>query len=94
MWQEHHSIKNGRPYDAQVIYGDTDSVMVKFGYKDLATCMKIGEEAAAYVSTKFKDPIKLEFEKVYFPYLLINKSVMLDCIGQDLKSLTNGYKRN
>lgn len=71
--QEHYSIKNGHPYDAQVIYGDTDSVMVKFGYKDLATCMKIGEEAAAYVSTKFKDPIKLEFEKVYFPYLLINK---------------------
>lgn len=35
--------------------------------------MKLGEEAANYVSTKFKNPIKLEFEKVYFPYLLINK---------------------
>lgn len=71
--QEKYSIKNGYPYDAQVIYGDTDSVMVKFGYQDLETCMKIGEEAAAYVSTKFVNPIKLEFEKVYFPYLLINK---------------------
>ena len=56
-----------------MIYGDTDSVMVKFGYQDLETCMKLGEEAANYVSTKFKNPIKLEFEKVYFPYLLINK---------------------
>ncbi|CUM62856.1 uncharacterized protein PRCAT00000415001 [Priceomyces carsonii] len=71
--QECYSIKNGHPYDAEVIYGDTDSVMVKFGYQDLATCMKLGEEAARFVSTKFKDPIKLEFEKVYFPYLLINK---------------------
>lgn len=71
--QEFYSMKNGHPYDAQVIYGDTDSVMVKFGYSDLETCMKLGEEAAAYVSTKFKTPIKLEFEKVYFPYLLINK---------------------
>lgn len=71
--QEYYSIKNGHPYDAEVIYGDTDSVMVKFGYLDLETCMKFGEEAANYVSTKFKDPIKLEFEKVYFPYLLINK---------------------
>lgn len=71
--QEHYSIKNGHPYDAQVIYGDTDSVMVKFGYNDLETCMKLGEEAANYVSTKFINPIKLEFEKVYFPYLLINK---------------------
>lgn len=71
--QDFYSIKNGHPYDAQVIYGDTDSVMVKFGYSDLETCMKLGEEAAEYVSTKFINPIKLEFEKVYFPYLLINK---------------------
>ena len=35
--------------------------------------MKLGEEAAGYVSSKFIKPIKLEFEKVYFPYLLINK---------------------
>jgi DNA polymerase delta subunit 1 len=33
----------------------------------------LGEEAANYVSSKFIKPIKLEFEKVYFPYLLINK---------------------
>lgn len=71
--QNKYSIKNGFPFDAQVIYGDTDSVMVKFGYDDLETCMKLGQEAADYVSTKFKNPIKLEFEKVYFPYLLINK---------------------
>ena len=32
-----------------------------------------GSEAADLVSTKFIKPIKLEFEKVYFPYLLINK---------------------
>lgn len=71
--QEHYSIANGYKYDADVIYGDTDSVMVKFGYDDLETCMKMGEKAAEYVSSKFINPIKLEFEKVYFPYLLINK---------------------
>ncbi|KAI9893552.1 MAG: DNA-directed DNA polymerase delta [Vezdaea aestivalis] len=64
---------NGYGHDAQVIYGDTDSVMVKFGTGDLAEAMKIGEEAANFVSGKFINPIKLEFEKVYFPYLLINK---------------------
>lgn len=71
--QDHYNTSNGFTYDAQVIYGDTDSVMVKFGHSDLETCMKLGEEAANFVSTKFKSPIKLEFEKVYFPYLLINK---------------------
>lgn len=47
--------------------------MVKFGTTALAEAMKLGEEAAQYVSSKFVKPIKLEFEKVYFPYLLINK---------------------
>ncbi|KAK2781223.1 DNA-directed DNA polymerase delta [Onygenales sp. PD_12] len=68
-----YTIANGYSHDAQVIYGDTDSVMVKFGVKDLAEAMKLGQEAADYVSSKFLKPIKLEFEKVYFPYLLINK---------------------
>jgi DNA polymerase delta subunit 1 len=33
----------------------------------------IGAEAAELITAKFVRPIKLEFEKVYFPYLLINK---------------------
>jgi len=71
--EKKYTIANGYSHDAQVIYGDTDSVMVKFGVEDLATAMKLGEEAAQFVSSKFIRPIKLEFEKVYFPYLLINK---------------------
>ena len=33
----------------------------------------LGSEAAEFVTAKFVKPIKLEFEKVYFPYLLISK---------------------
>ncbi len=64
---------NGYSFNAEVIYGDTDSVMVKFGVDSVAEAMKLGEEAAGAVTEKFVKPIKLEFEKVYFPYLLINK---------------------
>ncbi|XP_065340551.1 DNA polymerase delta catalytic subunit [Cloeon dipterum] len=64
---------NGYEFDAQVIYGDTDSVMIKFGVDDIKEAMKLGTEAADYVTSKFVRPIKLEFEKVYWPYLLINK---------------------
>ena len=35
--------------------------------------IQLGKEAADLVTTKFIKPIKLEFEKVYYPYLLINK---------------------
>lgn len=71
--EERYNIANGYSHDAKVIYGDTDSVMVKFGTTELAEAMKLGQEAADFVSGKFTKPIKLEFEKVYFPYLLINK---------------------
>lgn len=56
-----------------MIYGDTDSVMVLFGTDKIADAMELGKEAAAYVSSYFITPIKLEFEKVYCPYLLMNK---------------------
>ncbi|KAL9117224.1 MAG: hypothetical protein Q9187_006241 [Circinaria calcarea] len=68
-----YTIANGYSHDAHVIYGDTDSVMVKFGPKELEKAMDLGRDAAKFVSSKFIQPIKLEFEKVYFPYLLINK---------------------
>lgn len=59
---------------AEVVYGDTDSVMVKFGAeKSLKECMELGEKAAGEISTVFPKPIKLEFEKCYSPYLLISK---------------------
>lgn len=47
--------------------------MVKFGSDDMKEVMSLGQEAAEFVTTHFIKPIKLEFEKVYFPYLLINK---------------------
>lgn len=64
---------NGYEYDAQVIYGDTDSVMVNFGEISLSRAMELGREASVHVSSFFTKPISLEFEKCYFPYLLINK---------------------
>ena len=56
-----------------VVYGDTDSVMIKFGTADLKEAMAMGQEAADMVTRSFIKPIKLEFEKVYYPYLLMNK---------------------
>lgn len=71
--EAHYTIANGYPHDAKVIYGDTDSVMVKFGVSTLDEAMKLGREAADFVTQTFVKPINLEFEKCYFPYLLISK---------------------
>ncbi|KAK7075072.1 DNA polymerase delta catalytic subunit [Halocaridina rubra] len=71
--EEKFKIENNYDYNAEVIYGDTDSVMIKFGVETIEEAMRLGKEAATFVTEKFVKPIKLEFEKVYFPYLLINK---------------------
>ncbi|KAM4651111.1 DNA polymerase delta catalytic subunit [Discoglossus pictus] len=68
-----YTMANGFKADAKVIYGDTDSVMCKLGVQTVSEAMEMGREAAEWVSSHFTPPIKLEFEKVYFPYLLINK---------------------
>ena len=62
--EEKFQRRNGYEADCDVIYGDTDSVMVNFRVKDIARAMELGREAAAHVSQTFIKPIKLEFEKV------------------------------
>ena len=58
----------------EVIYGDTDSVMVNFNKDNLVDTMELGRKAAEYVTRQLdRPPIRLEFEKVYFPYLLISR---------------------
>uniref|UniRef100_A0A671S975 DNA polymerase n=1 Tax=Sinocyclocheilus anshuiensis TaxID=1608454 RepID=A0A671S975_9TELE len=71
--ESRYTISNGYQADAKVVYGDTDSVMVKLGVATVQETMNLGKEAADWVSSHFVPPIKLEFEKVYYPYLLINK---------------------
>lgn len=64
---------NGFQENADVIYGDTDSVMINFGVNDVAEAMRLGKLAAERLSAEYLRPIKLEFEKVYYPYLLLAK---------------------
>ena len=54
--------------------------MVKFGCDTIEEAMKYGKEAAELISKSlFINPIKLEFEKVYYPYILINKKRYAGC---------------
>ena len=71
------------------MYGDTDSVFVKFSRKDkngkllegkeaLAHCIECGKLAGDYITEKIHkeqehDKQELEYEKTYWPFILISK---------------------
>lgn len=69
--EQTYTVANGYEFDAEVIYGDTDSVMVKFGNDNVKDTFPLAIEAADKCSKIFPEPILLEFEKVYYPYLLM-----------------------
>lgn len=71
--EENFCKNSGFSHDSQVIYGDTDSVMINFFEKDLNKVFEMSKIVSKFVSDQFEKPVSLEFEKVYNPYLLINK---------------------
>jgi DNA polymerase delta subunit 1 len=44
--ESHYTVERGFPASAEVVYGDTDSVMVNFGVKTVQEAMPLAEKAA------------------------------------------------
>ncbi|KCZ82291.1 hypothetical protein H312_00314 [Anncaliia algerae PRA339] len=78
--------------NVKVIYGDTDSVMIDLKEKDINIVYKISKCISEFVSSKFVKPVSLEFEKVYFPFLLINKKRYAGLIHKTQKVDTKGIE--
>jgi DNA polymerase zeta len=65
-----HSIDR---WGAEVVYGDTDSLFVYLKGRTREEAFDIGEEIAQAVTEANPRPIKLKFEKVYHPCVLLAK---------------------
>lgn len=65
-----HSI--GR-WNAEVVYGDTDSLFVYLKGRSKDEAFEIGNEIAAAITAMNPSPVKLKFEKVYLPCVLLAK---------------------
>lgn len=93
---EHFCAARGYAADAEVIYGDTDSVMINFKEPSLARTMELGREAAQLLTGEFERPVRLEFEKAYFPFLLISKKryagLIYTCAERSDKKDTKGVE--
>ena len=60
-------------WGAEVVYGDTDSLFIHLKGRTREQAFTIGEEISAAVSAANPRPIKLKFEKVYHPCVLLAK---------------------
>lgn len=65
-----HSVKR---WGAEVVYGDTDSLFVYLKGRTKDQAFDIGEEIARTVTNMNPRPVKLKFEKVYLPCVLLAK---------------------
>jgi DNA polymerase zeta len=65
-----HSVER---WGAEVVYGDTDSLFVYLKGRTRAQAFDIGEDIAATITKSNPRPVKLKFEKVYHPCVLLAK---------------------
>ncbi|KAF2198958.1 hypothetical protein GQ43DRAFT_482877 [Delitschia confertaspora ATCC 74209] len=65
-----HSVER---WGAEVVYGDTDSLFVYLKGRTRDQAFTIGEEIAEAVTQANPRPVKLKFEKVYHPCVLLAK---------------------
>jgi DNA polymerase zeta len=65
-----HSVEK---WGAEVVYGDTDSLFVYLKGRTRDQAFTIGEEIAEAITRMNPRPIKLKFEKVYHPCVLLAK---------------------
>jgi len=92
IWK--NNIKESEFYDgvtdisSEVVYGDTDSIFVKFiiekgignrlsGKDALPICIQCGKDSGIYITEQLhiedKKPQDLEYEKTFWPFILISK---------------------
>ncbi|KAF8898732.1 hypothetical protein BD779DRAFT_1485278 [Infundibulicybe gibba] len=67
------TINTTEKWGAKVVYGDTDSLFIYLPGKTKEQAFRIGNEMANAITVSNPPPVKLKFEKVYLPCVLIAK---------------------
>ncbi|KAF8973932.1 hypothetical protein BDZ97DRAFT_1647924 [Flammula alnicola] len=66
-------IESTKKWGAKVVYGDTDSVFVYLPGRTKEEAFALGNEIANTITAMNPAPVKLKFEKVYLPCVLLAK---------------------
>jgi DNA polymerase delta subunit 1 len=57
-------------FGGDVVYGDTDSIFVKFPTKDVAESIRMGIDCGVSISRQMRKPYKIAYEKTFYPFIL------------------------
>jgi DNA polymerase elongation subunit (family B) len=70
-------------FGGEVIYGDTDSIFIKFPTKDLAESIELGKKSAEKITSLCRKPYKIEYEKTFFPFVLFCRKRYVGMMYED-----------
>lgn len=78
-------------FGAEVIYGDTDSIFVKFPTKDLQESMNMARKAADIITAAGRKAHKIEYEKTFYPFILFCRKRYVGTMYED--DVTKGKRK-
>lgn len=72
-----------KEFGGEVIYGDTDSIFVKFTGKNLVTSIELGKQSAHRITSLCRRPYKIEYEKTFYPFVLFCRKRYVGMMYED-----------
>ena len=70
-------------FGGEIIYGDTDSIFIKFPTKDLQESMDLAKKSADRITSLCRKPYKIEYEKTFFPFILFCRKRYVGLMYED-----------
>ena len=70
-------------FGGKVIYGDTDSVFIKFDTKSLAESIELAKQAAERITSTGRKAHRIEYEKTFYPFILFCRKRYVGMMYED-----------
>jgi DNA polymerase elongation subunit (family B) len=70
-------------FGGEVVYGDTDSIFIKFPVTDLAASIELGKKTAERITALCRRPYKIEYEKTFYPFILFCRKRYVGLMYED-----------
>jgi DNA polymerase delta subunit 1 len=70
-------------YDGEIVYGDTDSIFIKFKTTSLSESIDLAKKAADRITSLCRRPYKIEYEKTFYPFILFCRKRYVGMMYED-----------